>query len=150
MQLTHWLYGLIALLAIAGGWRLARWYWRPRLRLPADVSLEPVAGGVRLFLEIRNAGAARSRGCRATLIRCERREGNQWVRVDAPPAGTANDPIPPGIAPRRSARVCVDRLVPTEPGRYRIEVAVLNGEERRGSYVVEVGEARVEVEETRG
>jgi len=139
----------IALLAAAGAWRLARWYWRPRLVLPADLHVEREASGPRAYLDVVNAGAGRSRSCRALLVRCERREELGWLRVEAPRPGRdeegaalarSGDPEAAGVVipAGSSVRLLLDRPLPDVPGTYRLDVAVLNGEEKRASYVVEV------------
>lgn len=138
MDLTPWLSSLVGLLAIAGVWRLVRWYWRPRLRLPARASFSREPDGIRVYLEIRNLGAGRSHGCTATLIRCERHDGDRWVRIDALPASDVPACNVKSIPPRGTSRVGLDPLIPNEPGNYRLEVSVINGEERRGSYVIQV------------
>jgi len=133
LMLTRILVAALAVLTAAGLWRLARWYWRPRLSLPAAPVLGREAGGVRLAIVVRNDGAAKSRGCRARLIRAERREGGEWVRVDATRAARQRNSRLPrkGIRSHGAATLEVDRLLPAEPGRYRVEVAVINGEEKR-------------------
>lgn len=148
-MLTRTLLLAIAGLAAAAAWRFARWYWRPRLVLPGHVSLERRAGGIEAWLEIRNEGAGRSRDCRAVLLRCERQEAFGWLRIEAP--GRPDDEMAPGnegrgdpgagvscIPARGSARILLDRRIPDVPGTYRLDIAALNGEEKRSSYVVEV------------
>ena len=139
-MLTRTLLIAIALLVAGGAWRVVRWYWRPRLALPDALILERAADGVRVFLDVRNEGAGRSRGCRAILIRCEKRESGGWVRVDPKRAPDRGDPNGPkaGIPSHDSARIALDHVLPDEPGSYRLEIAVINGEERRSSYVIEM------------
>jgi len=139
-MLTRILVAALAVLTTVGLWRLARWYWRPRLSLPDTPLLGREAGGIRLAMVVRNEGAAKSRRCRARLIRAERREGGKWVRVEAIRAARSGDPKLPrkGIPSHGSATLKVDRLLPAEPGRYRVEVAVINGEEKRSSYVIDI------------
>ncbi|MEE8572291.1 MAG: hypothetical protein V3T20_03430, partial [Gemmatimonadota bacterium] len=79
-MLTRILVAALAVLTAAGLWRIARWYWRPRLSLPGAPVLGREPGGVRLAMVVRNLGAAKSRKCRARLIRAERWEGGEWVR----------------------------------------------------------------------
>lgn len=142
-MLTRTLLIAIALVGAACLWRLARWYWRPRLALPDALVLERDAEGVRVFLRVRNEGAGRSRGCRAVLIRCDKRESLGWQRIEPKHAGDPGDPNPPkaGIPSRGSTRIELDRVLPDEPGDYRLEISVINGEETRSSYVIEM-EAR--------
>lgn len=139
-MLTRTLLTLIALLVAAGTWRVARWYWRPHLVLPDAIVLERATDGVHAFLDVRNEGAGRSRGCRALLIRCEKREAGGWLRVDPKRALDPGDPngSKAGIPSRDSARIALDHVLPDEPGSYRLEIAVINGEERRSSYVIEM------------
>ncbi|NNK48257.1 MAG: hypothetical protein HKP01_05230 [Gemmatimonadetes bacterium] len=139
-MLTRTLLIAIALLLAAGAWRMARWYWRPRLVLPDALVLERAADGIRVSLEVRNEGAGRSRNCRAVLIRCERQEPIGWLRIEPPPRTDPADPNAPGtgILPHSSARIDLDRVLPDEPGTYRLEIAVLNGEEKRSSYIIDV------------
>lgn len=139
-MLTRTLLIAIAVLVAAGTWRLARWYWRPRLALPDALVLESATDGVRVFLDVRNEGAGRSRGCRAILIRCEKQESSGWVRIEPKRALDPGDPNGPnaGIPSRDSARLALDHVLPDEPGSYRLEIAVINGEERRSSYVIEM------------
>lgn len=129
----------IAIVAAAGTWRLARWYWRPRLVLPAAPSLEPAAEGFRVFFDVRNEGSGSSRGCRAVLIRCERKDPAGWLRIE-PRRTRAGDPNSPGtgIPPNSTRRIELDHALPAEPGTYRFDIGVLNGEEKRSSYVVEI------------
>jgi hypothetical protein len=139
-MLTRTLLIAIALLVAAGTWRVARWYWRPCLALPDALVLERAAGGVRVFLDVSNEGARRSRDCRAILIRCEMQEPMGWLRIESGRHRDSEDPNPPkaGIPPGGSLRIALDRLLPDEPGSYRLEIAVINGEEKRSSYVVQI------------
>ncbi len=129
-MLTRTLLIAIALLVAAGAWRLARWYWRPRLVLPNALVFERASEGIRVFLDVRNEGAGRSRGCRAVLIRCERQERIGWQRIEGKHSQDRGDP--------KSARIELDRVLPDEPGTFRLEIGVLNGEEKRSSYVVDM------------
>jgi hypothetical protein len=139
-MLTRTLVALILLLAAAGAWRLARWHWRPRLVLPGALTLGPGPRDTHVSLHVRNEGAGRSRNCRATLVRCERREDVGWLRIEPPLSHRRGDPLPPGVGiqPGESATIELDHVLPATPGTYRLEIAVLNGEEKRSSYVVEV------------
>lgn len=144
-MLTRTLLIAIALLAAAGIWRLVRWYLRPYLLLPDDLILERGSSGIRVFLDVGNGGASRAKRCRAVLIRCERQEDIGWQRIEAPHAesrrGTdARDPksAGPGIPPDGEVRIELDRVLPDEPGMYRLEIAVINGEEKRSSYVIDM------------
>ncbi len=139
-MLTRALLFAIALLLAAGLWRLARWHWRPRLVLPDEPLLDRTPGETRVYLDVRNEGAGRSRGCRAVLIRCERRDNVGWLRCDPPRRRELEDPrrAPQGIDPGGSSRIELDCALPVEPGEYRVQIAVLNGEEKRASYVIRV------------
>ena len=90
------------------------------------------------MLDVRNEGAARSSGCRAELVRCERREAVGWLRVEARRALSGAGTNPPGVLIPAGgvARVELDRILPEGPGVYRLDIAVRNGEEKRSSYVV--------------
>jgi len=144
-MLTRTLLIAIALLAAAGIWRVARWYLRPYLLLPDDLVLERAASGIRVFLDVGNGGASRAKSCRAVLIRCERQEDVGWQRIEPPHAeswrGTGpGDPKPAetGIPPDGEVRIELDRVLPDAPGMYRLEIAVINGEEKRSSYVIDM------------
>jgi hypothetical protein len=52
------------------------------------------------------------------------------------PEGTGGAPAT--IAARGTATLRVERLLPPQGGRYRVELAVINGDEVRRSYVVEI------------
>lgn len=108
--------------------------------LPRDLILERIGESIHVLLDVRNEGAGRSRGCRAELIRCEKQEPIGWLRVELEPVPEARDPngSKAGIPPHDSARIQLDHVLPGEPGSYRLEIAVINGEERRSSYVIEV------------
>ena len=140
-MLTRTLLVLITLLVAAGAWRVGRWYWRPHLVLPDAPVLERTATGIRVLLDVRNEGAGKSRNCRAVLVRCEKQESSGWLRIE--PHRTESpgeDPNLPGagILPDSSTRIELDRILPKGPGTYRLEIAVLNGEEKRSSYVVDM------------
>jgi hypothetical protein len=139
-MLTRTLLVLIALLLAAGAWRLGRWYWRPRLVLPDTLDLERATGGYRVFLDVRNEGAGKSRGCRAVLVRCERREPSGWLRIEPRRGAGSVDPNPLAacIPPASSRRIELECILPDAAGTYRLEIAVLNGEEKRSSYVVDM------------
>ena len=140
-MLTRTLLVLITLLVAAGAWRVGRWYWRPRLVLPDAPVLERTTTGIRVLLDVRNEGAGKSRNCRAVLVRCEKQESNGWLRIE--PRRTESpgeDPNLPGagILPDSSTRIELDRVLPDGTGTYRLEIAVLNGEEKRSSYVIDM------------
>ena len=69
----------------------------------------------------------------------EREEGDAWVRIEAPVAPTAETAsTETGIPPRGTATLSVSRVLPPDPGRYRVDVAVIDGEEVRASYVIDL------------
>lgn len=139
-MLTRTLLVVITLLVAAGAWRLGRWYWRPRLVLPDALVLKRTADGIRVLLDVHNDGAGNSRNCRAILIRCEKQEASGWLRIEPRRIEAPEDLNPPaaGILPHSSTRIELDRVLPDGPGTYRLEIAVLNGEEKRSSYVVDM------------
>ena len=139
-MLTQTLLVLIALVVAAGAWRLGRWHWRPRLVLPDALVLERTADGLRVLVDVRNEGAGKSRNCRAVLVRCERKESVGWLRIEPRRIESPEDPNLPGagILPHSSTRIELDRVLPDGSGTYRLEIAVLNGEEKRSSYVVDM------------
>lgn len=138
---TGWLELALAFLIAASAWRGGRWYWRPRLRLPEKPVVEAVEGELRFQLDVSNDGAARSRDCRLRLLHLERREGERWVRLrplERPEEEGRTEAPGRSIPARSSARIELETALPASPGEYRIEVAVINGEERRASYVIQV------------
>jgi hypothetical protein len=139
-MLTRTLLVLITLLVAAGAWRFGRWYWRPRLVLPDAPYLQRSAVEIRVFLDVRNEGAGKSRNCRAVLVRCEKQESSGWLRIEPRRIESPEDPNLPGagILPHSSTRIELDRVLPDGSGTYRLEIAVLNGEEKRSSYVVDM------------
>jgi hypothetical protein len=140
MSVTHWLVSFVVLLGIAGVWRLHRWRWRPRLELYPERR-----GRVR----VRNAGSRSAKNCRATLLRLDTCEGGRWQRVWMGGAavslnwagGSSRCDLAPGTENEFLA-VRQDGTLPA--GHYRVEVAVINGEEKRARFEVELGDERCE------
>ena len=138
MSVNAWLVSFVVLVGVAGLWRLYRWRWRPRLELQP----EP-----RGSLKVRNTGSRSARNCRAALLRLDRWETGGWQRL-----GTRGESIPltwsdgsdrRDLAPGAGDEIPALRQVGTlAAGRYRVEVAVINGEERRARFEVELGDER--------
>lgn len=131
MSVTAGLVSVVVLLGAVLAWRLARWRWRPGLRLGPDLR----ALGVEHVLPVRNAGAAPARRCRGRLLRADRWDDGTWRRLSANPEtfplvwpdGSEERDLEPGEA----ADLLLARGNRLRAGRYRIEVAVIDGHERR-------------------
>ena len=140
MSVNLWLVSFVVLVGIAGAWRLYRWRWRPRLEL--DLSMPG-------RLKVRNAGSATAKRCRATLLRLDRFEDGAWRRLE-PGRGTVPMSWSDGATRRDLPPGAEDAIVLTAgdaalpAGRYRFEVAVIDGEEKRARFEVELGEERRE------
>ena len=140
MPVNLWLVSFVVLLGVAGVWRLYRWRWRPRLEL--DLSTPG-------RLKVRNTGSATAKHCRATLLRLDRFEDDAWRRFEpgvvAVPMrwsdGSTRRDLPPGTDDE-IVLVAGDDALPA--GRYRFEVAVIDGEEKRARFELELGEERRE------
>ena len=140
MAVNPWLVSFVVLLGLAGAWRLYRWRWRPRLEL--DLSTPG-------RLKVRNAGSATAKHCRTTLLRLDRFEDGAWRRLEAGRGtvtmrwrdGSTRRDLPPGEDDEIVLAVGDDTL---EAGRYRFEVAVIDGEEKRARFELELGEERRE------
>jgi len=140
MPVNLWLVSFVVLLGIAGAWRVYRWRWRPRLEL--DLSMPG-------RLKVRNAGSATARHCRATLLRLDRFEAGAWRRLEPDRAavpmrwsdGSSQRDLPPGADDEIVLTAGDDALA---AGRYRFEVAVIDGEEKRARFELELGEERRE------
>jgi hypothetical protein len=129
-----WIVVLMGMLAV---WRIFRWKWRPRLEPAGAATSRPVgaSGEATWTLAVRNGGAARARRCRARLLRVEREdEHGEYRRYDDGEAfpltwedgGRGRD-----LAPGEEALLTVARGNRLPAGRYRIEIAVIDGEEHR-------------------
>ena len=131
MSVTTGLVSIVILLGAVLAWRLARWRWRPGLRLGPEVRTV----GMDQCLPVRNEGAAPARRCRGRLLRADRREDGRWRRL--PPDPDAFPLTWPGgsgerdLAPGEASELLLARGNRLRPGRYRIEVAVIDGHESR-------------------
>lgn len=140
MAVTPWLVSFVVLLGIVGAWRLYRWRWRPRLELDHSTPGR---------LKVRNAGSARARRCRATLLRLDRFEDGAWRRLE-PGSGDCPMRWSDGSNRRDLRRGTEDEIVlvaedaSLAAGRYRFEVAVIDGEEKRARFELELGDERGE------
>jgi len=131
MSVTAGLLSVVGLLGAVLAWRLVRWRWRPGLRLGPEVRTV----GMDRCLPVRNEGAAPARRCRGRLLRADRREDGRWRRLSPDPVtfpltwpdGSGERDLAPGV----SADLLVVRGNRLRAGRYRIEVAVIDGHERR-------------------
>ncbi|MEJ2483240.1 MAG: hypothetical protein P8049_09045 [Gemmatimonadota bacterium] len=138
MSVNLWLVSFVVLLGLAGAWRLYRWRWRPRLEL------ETLPGG---NMRVANVGSATAKNCRAALLRLDRFEDGGWRRLDsrgeARPLRWSDGPTHRDLRPGESAEI---QLMPGEAaasaGRYRLEVAVIDGEETRARFEIEREEER--------
>ena len=154
MKVNLYLISLVVLLGAAGAWRFYRWRWRPRLlvdSVPRHTSsgagAVPPVGDVApdWLLRVRNEGAATAKRCRATLLRLSAHEHGRWVRVEpdstACPMTWSDGSLERNLAPAEAADLLVMRGNELQPGQYRFEVAVINGEERRVTFEIAVPRA---------
>jgi hypothetical protein len=140
MSVNAWLVSFVLLLGVAGAWRLYRWRWRPRLELHPEPR-----GSVR----VRNTGSRSAKNCRATLLRLDRWEKGGWQRFGsggaAVPLTWSDGSDRRDLAPGAGDEISALRQDGTfSGGRYRVEVAVINGEEKRARFEVELGNERCE------
>ena len=131
MSVTAGLLSVVVLVATVLAWRLVRWRWRPGLRLGPEVRTV----GMDRCLPVRNAGAAPARRCRGRLLRADRQDDGTWRRL-APDPATFPLTWPDGseerdLEPGEAADLLLARGNRLRAGRYRIEVAVIDGHERR-------------------
>ena len=131
MSVTAGLVSIVVLLGAVLAWRMARWRWRPALRLGPDLR----ADGTEYRLPVRNEGAAPARRCRGRLLRADRREDGAWRRL---PPDPETFPLPwsdgaheRDLEPGHGSELLVARGNRLLGGRYRIEVAVIDGHESR-------------------
>jgi hypothetical protein len=151
MNVTIPLVSLVVVVGVALAWRLYRWRWRPRLEVdaaprrdsdgPSDTP--PVADAAPdWLLRVRNQGAATARRCRATLLRLQVDEDGTWRRFEPDPQACpmtwSDEPGERNLAPSEAAYLVVVRGNGLPPGRYRFEIAVINGEERRVAFELAV------------
>lgn len=153
MNVTIPLVSLVVVVGAALVWRFYRWRWRPRLEVDANPRLEPhesgrtPPGGGRApdwQLRVRNEGAATARRCRATLLRLQVHEEGTWRRFEPDPQACpltwSDESGERELGPGEAADLVVLRGNRLPPGRYRFEIAVINGEERRVAFEVSVEE----------
>ncbi len=151
MNVTFFLVWFVVLVGLALAWRFYRWRWRPRL-VPDDAPRRGDAGSAGpgpvpglapdWILQVRNEGAATARRCRATLLRLDVESEGRWSRIE-PPAdavpmcwsdGSAVRDLAPGV----SGGIVIVRGNGLKPGRYRFELAIIDGEERRKTFELTV------------
>lgn len=141
--MTGLLVSLVAVVTAVGVWRLLRWYWRPRLTLADAPELRREEDGLEIWIEVRNRGAGAARRCRAELLRLDRWEDGRWNRLAFPIPAPGAHPRPGTVPAREAVVLRVGELLPPGPGRFRLELAVIDGEEVRRSYVVQVGDEEI-------
>lgn len=131
MNVTVELVSIVVLLGAVLAWRLFRWRWRPRLRLDPGLRED----GTDHRLGVRNAGAAPARRCRGRLLRADLRQDDAWRRLDPDPEAFplvwGNGAPERDLDPGEEDALLVARGNRLMTGRYRIEIAVIDGEERR-------------------
>jgi hypothetical protein len=138
MPVTPWLVSFVVLLGLAGAWRLYRWRWRPRLELDFSTPGR---------LNVRNAGSTAAKHCRATLLRLDRFENGAWRRLE-PGRETCPMSWSDGSTRRDLRRGADDEILlvaedaALAAGRYRFEVAVIDGEEKRARFELELEDGR--------
>lgn len=166
MSVTEWLTSATTLVVAVGVYRLARWYWRPRLRLsrepppPGGRSDSAAAGREQsacgetdrhrlLSVLVLNTGRRTARRCSARLVLLERFEQGHWRRT-----AQAAETLVLGWRPREphESRPTIpargqavlelsasDRIL---GGRYRATIAVIDGDEATATYEFEAGGTR--------
>jgi hypothetical protein len=153
MNVTIPLLSFVVLLGVALAWRFYRWRWRPRLIVDAAPrrgsseagTAEPAPDAAPdWLLRVRNRGPATAKRCRATLLRLHVYEDGRWRRLDPDPKACpmwwSDESRERKLAPGEAADLVVVRGNGLPPGRYRFEVAVINGEERRVTFELAVPE----------
>ncbi len=151
MNVNIFLLSLVVLLGVALAWRFYRWRWRPRLIVDSaprrtsseSGAVEPAPDAVPdWLLRVRNEGAATANRCRATLLRLHLYEDSRWRRFEpdpkACPMSWSDESRARNLAPREAADLVVVRGNGLPAGRYRFEIAVINGEERRVAFELAV------------
>lgn len=117
----------------------------PRLASGTSGGAEPASDAdPDWLLRVRNGGAATAKRCRATLLRLQVDEGGSWRRfkpdTQACPMRWLDESGERNLAPDESADLVVVQGNGLPPGRYRFEVGVINGEERRVAFELVVPE----------
>ena len=151
MNVNIFLLSLVLLLGGALAWRFYRWRWRPRLIVdsaPRRASsesgeAEPASDAAPdWLLRVRNGGLATAKRCRATLLRLQVYTDSQWRRIEpdpkACPMSWSDESRERNLAPGEAADLVVVRGNGLPAGRYRLEIAVINGEERRLAFELAV------------
>jgi hypothetical protein len=98
-------------------------------------------------LRVRNTGSRSAKNCRARLLRLDRWETGGWQRLGsggaAVPLIWSDGSDRRDLAPGAEDEIWALRKDGTlGAGSYRVEVAVINGEERRARFEVELGNER--------
>jgi len=131
MVVNEWLVSIVVIVGLLATWRLLRWRFRPSLVLGPRLRAE----ADRITLRVRNHGAATARRCAGRPLRLDRKVRDDWTRIEVDPRACPFEWTEGGrerdLEPGADAGLVValsDRL---PEGRYRLELAVMNGEERR-------------------
>ena len=153
MNVTILLASLVVLVGAALAWRLYRWRWRPRLVVDATPRRERgrsngshSVGHVALewLLRVSNEGSATAKRSRAQLLRLQVDDDGAWRRFEPDPEACpmtwSDESRERNLDPGESADLVVLRGNGLPPGRYRFEVAVIDGEECRAEFELAVGE----------
>ena len=153
MNVTIPLVSIVVLVGVALIWRLYRWRWRPRLVLDAtprlkrgrsDGSRPAGYGAPDWLLRVSNEGSATAKRCRAQLLRLQVEDEGAWRRFEPDPEACpmtwSDESGEQDLAPGEAADLVVLRGNGLPRGRYRFEVAVINGEERRVAFDLAVEE----------
>jgi hypothetical protein len=131
MAVNEWLISIVVLLGAVAAWRLFRWRYRPDLE--PDSELRWKEG--KFLLPVSNAGAAKARRCHGHLMRADRLCDGDWIRMDVDrrhfPLVWKDGSGERELRPNETADLVVVRPEGLAPGRYRLELAVIDGEERR-------------------
>ena len=153
MNVTIFLLSFVVLLGIAIAWRFYRWRWRPRLIVDAaprrdsseSDTAEPTSDAAPdWLLRVRNRGPATAKRCRATLLRLHVYEDGRWHRLESDPQACpmswSDESRERNLAPGEAADLVVVGGNGLPAGRYRFEIAVIDGEEQRVAFELAVPE----------
>lgn len=153
MNVTILLASLVVLVGATLAWRFCRWRWRPLLVVDATPRRERgrsngshSVGHVALewLLRVSNEGSATAKRSRAQLLRLQVDDDGAWRRFEPDPEACpmtwSDESRERNLAPGESADLVVLRGNGLPPGRYRFEVAVIDGEESRAEFELGVGE----------
>lgn len=146
MSVTTGLAWIVVLMGVLAAWRFFRWRWRPRLEPGTALRRRDADGAAADWtLTVRNKGAATARRCRATLLRADRLEadGSHWRFEDhhAFPLTWTDGSPERDLRAGETAELTVADGNRLPAGRYRLEIAVIDGEERRVVLDLAHGEA---------